>query len=575
MHDIVTCINNSCACLLNRSIQTSDSPLQVKRKRLLIPLCVSLILGGIAIAMLKDKVLLRCSGLLLIIGSLPIMFQLLVLKGDATDRLLTFLTACGGLSIISSDLSTITSYSTRMWPNFVIIVDVLLVCEAPHRITISCLLVCCLYLSVMAAESSTRFGILDLEWEGYTQEERLDRVTCDGKLPCAVSLSTAVLTLGLQLLVFVTDFVCTRGFAMGLIVERNQIIASISTANEIATSLAKFDLVLAGSLLDEAEIPDKLRVAFENLLRNLKSYQPYLQQSCLVQGSSDGECDGLSLQSISRVSSELGASTSFTATIKKSFQSTKASLLVVNIRNSLQVLDHSLQGFESLITSLVSTVFATVTSSWGTPDLFLGDRMFANFGATRPQRNHVNACLDCCTVIANSSKRLLSPFQPLCNEPLSVNMAVAMGEVAAGDLGFDSMLRFSIIGSLSHSVAIIERAGAQLGIPIAASESFHKQIADTRESRLILQPVVYDGKTLLIFSITPINTIESKEWMYELHEGGTGRWDDFNSAAAEVLNGRRIPSQYSHILSRDGPVFDELRQITRTGVPEPIVFSKR
>ena len=565
-----------CSCLLNRAIKETDNPQQVKRKSILIPLGVVVMFVGIAqMATQKDNALYIAGGGLISMFFAVSLFLIVGCKVDITDTFLEAIGATAMMVILISDLVSATFVGQdRFWPVLVVVIDVLLVCEAKPRTTATMVAVSSLYLLVMACESMFRFGILDIEVGNMVQSNRREKVECD-KLPCPQPADVALMTFVIQIFVFVSDFYCTRGFAQGLLKERNQVLASIRTANKIANSLASYDLDRAKELLDESTIPSDLREAFESLLSNLKKYKPYLPRSCLPFDNSEDEADNFSdsshskTMSISQVSSEIGAQSIRSVLQRKCFRNLKASLFVVNVRNSITILESSLQSFESLVSSLVRTCFDIVSRTRGTPDLFLGDRLSANFGALRPSTIHVQSCLNAAVEVLKSSEKLLSPFQEESSRKLQINIGVATGAVACGDLGTETSLRYSVVGDMSKWVIAIERVGSSLGIPLAANEAFHKEVKETNQSKVIFKLIIYDQKPRFVFEIIPTFEVANDEWMYQIHHCGAGKWDAYNTVAIALLSGQPIPDELSEVPT----LYTDLQNAILSGLPTPIHLS--
>ena len=563
-----------CGPLINRALRDTDSQLQILRKSLLIPVLIAASIPiMVQLAVKKRMVFTFVTALLILIQASTVVPLVVLFKYDVTEGMLLFIAVCSSLAVMCSDMSSVVLSSGRTWSLFVIVIDVLLLCRARHSTSALVICICCFHLVLMASESVLRFGLFDFDWDGYEQEARRKAYDCDN-LPCPESVSLIGMHLTAQVFISVVDFSCTRGFAYGMAEEQNRVLASIRTANEIATSLAGFDLIQAGVLLEESKIPPELRVAFEKLLNNLRTYQPYLPQSCIPRSAeSSSASSGSPAQSVATDQSPLTTPCSgVQVDVRKPFQQCNASLMVININNSMSVLDHSLESFEKLISALVSTTFDNVMKYKGTPDLFLGDRMFANFGASLQRSRHAHACFDCCTEVLKSSASLLDPFQELTSKRLSINVGTATGQIACGDLGSDTMLRFSLVGKLSQWVAVIERVGSFLGIQFLSNESFHKQVTETTESRVVLQTVLCGGETHILYEIIPqLKSVKADEWMYQLENAGVWKWVAFNIVAIAVLKGLPIPQDHVDVCNCGGDVYDELRHVINHGIPPSLV----
>ena len=570
-------VKYTCGYLIDSAIKETDSLLQKNRKEVVIPMATITLIATVCLLIVRAHLTLGviASGLLAC-QSVVVLSCLIVFKTDVSELMLVCIATCSSLSVMCSDLSTIVLGTPRSWTLFVIVVDVLLLCRARNSTSAGVVAACCFHLIVVASESHLRFGFYDFEWPGYEQEERHKAVRCE-KLPCSSSLGNVAGQFIIQVFIVIVDFSCTRGFAYGMAEEQNRVLASIRTANEIATSLAGFDLIQAGVLLEEAKIPPELRVAFEKLLNNLHTYAPYLPPSCIPRGAefyspANSEVDTQPTIVLGDPIEE--RSVTINQFVKKLFQQCNASLMVININNSMSVLDHSLESFEKLISALVSTTFDNVMKYKGTPDLFLGDRMFANFGASLQRSRHAHACFDCCTEVLKSSASLLDPFQELTSKRLSINVGTATGQIACGDLGSDTMLRFSLVGKLSQWVAVIERVGSFLGIQFLSNEDFHKQMTGTTESRVVLQTVVFGEETQLVFEIIPmLQKLAIEEWMYQMEKLNVGCWNNYNIVAIAVLTGQPIPQHLISTLDGDGKPYEHLRNAIKCGAPALVVKS--
>eukprot|EP01063_Lacrimia_lanifica_P018049 TRINITY_DN25011_c0_g1_i1.p1 TRINITY_DN25011_c0_g1~~TRINITY_DN25011_c0_g1_i1.p1 ORF type:complete len:912 (+),score=212.05 TRINITY_DN25011_c0_g1_i1:71-2806(+) len=167
--------------------------------------------------------------------------------------------------------------SSRPWPLFVILVDLLLVLQVDRKCSIALVGFVVFWMLLMEAEHIFRFGMLDMPGT-IDYNTRRQRCDCD-RPPCAETQAlkqTGVVFAAI--FVFVTDFLLTRAFATSLVEEGNRMGASIRAADVIANLLADFNLEAAKDHLDSNrdEIPAGLMEAFDRILRNLRSYRPFL-----------------------------------------------------------------------------------------------------------------------------------------------------------------------------------------------------------------------------------------------------------------------------------------------------------
>eukprot|EP01063_Lacrimia_lanifica_P035066 TRINITY_DN6605_c0_g2_i1.p1 TRINITY_DN6605_c0_g2~~TRINITY_DN6605_c0_g2_i1.p1 ORF type:complete len:851 (+),score=185.76 TRINITY_DN6605_c0_g2_i1:64-2616(+) len=179
----------------------------------------------------------------------------------------------------------------RHWTQFVMVVDMLLVVQAPRYLTKCVVAVAMMWLLVVEIERATRMvGLLDLP--SFVQDSyarRRDVCQCE-EPPCAHQrLDESFNALGGASLVFLVDFLLTRGFADQVLSEKTKMAAAVQAAGDISRSLAGFDLEAAGTrlALARADLPDDLHTHLQRLLDNLASYRSYLPQECFPAAPGD------------------------------------------------------------------------------------------------------------------------------------------------------------------------------------------------------------------------------------------------------------------------------------------------
>eukprot|EP01063_Lacrimia_lanifica_P026164 TRINITY_DN3479_c1_g1_i1.p1 TRINITY_DN3479_c1_g1~~TRINITY_DN3479_c1_g1_i1.p1 ORF type:complete len:803 (+),score=237.84 TRINITY_DN3479_c1_g1_i1:111-2519(+) len=196
-----------------------------------------------------------------------------------TMQLIVVAVGSTALGIAVNDVNAM-GYFLRFWPAFVVLIDALLVLDAPGWITRALVVYVVVHLVVTQVEFDYRFGLLDLE--GIASERRLryieQRVNCE-RPPCrGESLNISALLFAIS--IFLLDFHWTRGFASALRKEKKAMEEAIALAQGIADCLARFDLAAAETQLQAAAetsvLPEAQAASFKTLLENLTSYRPYL-----------------------------------------------------------------------------------------------------------------------------------------------------------------------------------------------------------------------------------------------------------------------------------------------------------
>ena len=568
------------SCCFDRAITAKDTPLQIKRKKLFI--IGSLLMLAPALLMFyrtngQERLLLSYASFWIFFLAMFALIWVVGLRLQVTDRFLQRFLVSVSIGIAVGDFEVSVLLEEPFWPLFVVIIDLLLVCEAPHNTTLKIVSGCIVLLCVKASEKIFRYGLYNFEFGYYSQATRRENYECE-KLPCRQSFLNGFSNLCVELFVFLMDFVCTRGFAITVLEEKNRILASIEAANHIAISLSRFDLESSEELLDDSSIPTDLKVAFQQILNNLRTYKPYLPQSCFP---FDDDTDDNGVPMSLAASSSSGQSSTSVSTnsvldlrcavivsLQKNFEPTTASLLVVNVRNSSSVLHNSIKSFSFLISDLITSCSEIIDRNKGTLDFFLGDRVFANFGACRPQRGHAVSCVSAASAMIVKEKILLKPHQEhVTDNVLSLNIGVGSGKLTCGDLGSETVMRFSIIGKVAGLVCAVERAACLFDVSILSEEGLYKQVRHTHMTRVHLQAIVFNNNTHIVFEIIASSPNEPNEWMYEL--GDVGKWDAFNLCAVALLTKKDIPS----LQPSSDPHFEELSLLIENGPRDPLVLT--
>ena len=321
----------------NRVIKESDTAIDITRKKILILTSVI----GIPITAVsglvtyEKRMLLFAACVLYLFALIPTLLYLVWYRGQATDLVIgAFCTLiCIGIALMEINGSMMRTFQT--WPVYVLIIDILLTCQTPNKMTYSVIAFVIFLTLVVQGENIFRYGLYDFDWGENSQEFRRIKCECDN-LPCREPIMEGVNRFSVLMSIFLIDFVCTRGFASSAIAEKKRILASIEAANYIAVSLSRFDLESASRLLEEVEIPTQLKGAFDKILCNLRTYKPYLPQSCLPFEDSIVIPDDQSSLCSSLGSTILAASSisvrESVVNISRSFESMNASLLFSTVQ---------------------------------------------------------------------------------------------------------------------------------------------------------------------------------------------------------------------------------------------------
>ena len=443
--------------------------------------------------------------------------------------------------VLMGDLNSRTLLLAQ-WPLLVLIIDMLLVMQVPTRYTLGLVCFIVLWLSLLGLEETFRFGLFELPGlapqEGkygrlYLSRERTD---CSA-LPCPVPFPSPTM-LGAAS-VFVIDFIVTRGFARQVLKEQASMEQTIDAVQEIASLLAGYDVEKVAELLEEHEheLPQGMTVALRALEKNLRSYKAYLPLTCLlVDEDSEVECseDGSVEQDRSEqtVVSSRGSGGSTCSLNARNFSlvlsHAKATLLTVNIKDTVRLVEQDSAHFSSFFTTLLLKTLKATETRRGMVDVFVGDRVHCSFNTSRQCGNHATSALHTATMLLRGLK--LS----------QVNIGVATGKVLRGDMGCEVMRRFSMVGTLVRDVHGMERAGRILGCDVLCNRMCFSDAECEHEMRLIPCKVEVSATSdtpevvAELLLNTPVSDLPVKEWMYQI---GKSAWENYNMTVRKYLKG--------------------------------------
>ena len=267
--------------MLSLDGRLSGAPL--KRRRLLfVMLCITLVSVTVAalVNMTQGFSFSVIGPLVCGAPTVVLLSQMLAFR-EVSESMLVICVYIWTFGVALADVNERT-VQTYIWPTFVLIVDFLLVMRVQRKHTIAVVVFVVLWQLVNLFESVMRAGLYDLPGT-YSQKVRRDRfddMNACATLPCRQDLEWAAQDAFSTMLVFVFDFVATRGFADDATREHNAMQTTISTVQEIATLLAAYDIDRVADILarpdTRLQIPPEMHTALSTLGEHLSTYRPYL-----------------------------------------------------------------------------------------------------------------------------------------------------------------------------------------------------------------------------------------------------------------------------------------------------------
>ena len=429
--------------------------------------------------------------------------------------------------------------SIEQWPLLVLIIDMLLVMQVPKVYSQGLVCFVIVWLVVLSVEESFRFGLFDLPWlapqEGkygrlYYLEEKF---VCETP-PCPIPFPSNRLFTATA--VFALDFIVTRGFASEVLKEQAAMERTINAVQEIASLLAGYDVEKVAELLEEHEheLPQGMTVALRALEKNLRSYKAYLPQTCLLgdegEKHNEEECSAdVSEPSLSSRCSSGSILAKSVRCVPFVLSSVKATLLTVNIKDTLRLVEQDSAYFSSFFTTLLLKTLKSIETRRGMVDVFIGDRVHCSFNTSRQCANHASSALHTAAMLFRGS------------QPSQVNIGVATGKVLRGEMGCEVMRRFSMVGTLVRDVHGMERAGLILGCDVLCNRLCFTETECEHEMRLIPCKVEVSATsdTPEVAAELLLNIAASghpaEEWMYQI--GKNSEWENYNTTVRKYLKG--------------------------------------
>ena len=478
------------------------------------------------------------------------------------------------------DLDARTMGSSE-WPLLVIMVDMLLVMQVPTRYTVGLVCFSMFWLVLLGLEESYRFGLFDIPGltpqggEHGRRAQWTKLASCEA-LPCPADFPPrALLTAGV---VFLLDFYVTRGFARDVLKEQATMQRTINTVQDIASLLAGYDVEKVAELLEEhgGELPEGITTALRKLEQNLRVYKAYLPKTCLPFEDEKDECvepggelDGTDSDYQSTVSA---ATSSTSAAVRRTsfrsqpllLSSTKATLLTLNIKDTLHRLEEDSARFSDLFTTVLLKTLQATDSRRGMVDVFVGDRIHCSFNASKPCGSHATSALHAASMLMRAGLAA------------SVNVGVAMGKVLRGDMGCDVMRRFSMVGTLVRDVHGMERAGRMLGCDVVCNRVCFSDAECEHNLRLLpckvevardCEPEVV--AELVVQTQAPAAAVVD-EWMYQI--GEKKDWEDYNQAVRKYLKGE-VAAHTVEGMTHTGAFVQTPARVTPASVKGGVLFA--
>ena len=199
----------------------------------------------------------------------------LLQRRNPTDAFVVANLCAASAIALFCDLNAADRGLARLWPIFVVLLDLLLVLQVSQRYSLGLMTAVLIWVSLTQLESAARFGLYDLGG-GFSQEEKRDRLCGCETVPCPVGPGEATVFWIVLCFVIMFNFVVTRNFAQQMWTKQTHTLCMMDSVEVLAMHIASLDVASAERLLGESELPITIHAAFERIINNLTQVRPFL-----------------------------------------------------------------------------------------------------------------------------------------------------------------------------------------------------------------------------------------------------------------------------------------------------------
>ena len=127
----------------------------------------------------------------------------------------------------------------------------------------------------------------------------------------------------------------------------------------------------------------------------------------------------------------------------------------------------------------------------GTINEFIGDAIFAVFGAPLEHSDHAERAAACALAMQHAMADINRDHATKGHPQFEMGIGLNTGEAVVGNIGSEQRAKYAVVGSAVNAAARVE--GATVGGQVFITEATHGQIAELAE---VTEPILLDAKGL-------------------------------------------------------------------------------
>ncbi|KAJ9445120.1 hypothetical protein DIPPA_30393 [Diplonema papillatum] len=218
-------------------------------------------------------------------------------------------------------------------------------------------------------------------------------------------------------------------------------------------------------------------------------------------------------------------------------------------------------------TAVLIVLLETINESNGVADIFIGDRLMANFNAVRPLATHRVSAI----TAGHTAKNRILRREDI---PVNLSYAASSGDARIGNVGCTGMKRYTVFATAVPWVIAIERLNKTFNASGMCDESMMRD-ASVKFGARCLDKVLFPKRShdyIKVYEVVSQHNYKEQEWMYQLRDGEHSEAEEWNRTMECVYVGdwtRALVGIESYTGERD-QLFKRMQSFVKDRMYTPI-----